>query len=65
MCTPTDHAMLSHVLQYALVGSKNTVSEQLAQFVEKTEVDELIVSMPIHNVDARLTSVSLLAEIMH
>jgi luciferase family oxidoreductase group 1 len=65
ICAPADRAMLSHVLQYALVGSKATVAEQLAKFVGKTEVDELIVSMPIHNLEARLKSVSLLAEIMH
>ena len=63
ICSEADYAMLAHVLRYALVGSKATVTTQLARFVEATEVDELIVSMPIHNVEARLKSVALLAEV--
>ena len=63
ICSEADYAMLSHVLRYALVGSKATVTTQLAKFVEATEVDELIVSMPIHNLEARLKSVALLAEV--
>ena len=45
--TATDEAMLSNVLRYALVGSKETVQNKLAQFVEATGIDEIIVSMPI------------------
>ena len=63
ICSEADYAMLSHVLRYALVGSKATVAAQLAKFLEATEVDEVIVSMPIHNLEARLKSVALLAEI--
>jgi luciferase family oxidoreductase group 1 len=63
ICTKADQAMLSHILRYAMVGSKQTVADKLSQFIEATEVDELIVSMPIHNIQARLKSVQLLAEI--
>jgi luciferase family oxidoreductase group 1 len=62
ICTDADQAMLSHILRYALVGSPQTVAEKLNQFIEATEVDELIVSMPIHDINARLKSVRMLAQ---
>lgn len=63
ICTEADQAMLSHILRYAMVGSKQTVSDKLSQFIKATEVDELIVSMPIHDIQARLKSIQLLAEV--
>jgi luciferase family oxidoreductase group 1 len=62
ICTPADQAMLSNILRYALVGSKQTVTDKLSQFIDATKVDELIVSMPIHNMQARLNSAKMLAE---
>ncbi|WP_394222343.1 LLM class flavin-dependent oxidoreductase [Alteromonas gracilis] len=62
-CSASDEAMLSNVLRYALVGSKETVKNKLAQFIEATDVDEIIVSMPIYDIDARLFSVKAFAEI--
>ncbi|WP_293748032.1 LLM class flavin-dependent oxidoreductase [uncultured Paraglaciecola sp.] len=62
ICTDADQAMLSNILRYAMVGSKQTVTDKLSQFIEATNVHELIVSMPIHDANARLKSVQLLAE---
>lgn len=62
ICTAADQAMLANILRYALVGSKQTVTDKLSQFIESTQVDEIIVSMPIHDINARLKSVQLLAE---
>ena len=62
ICTEAEQGMLSHILRYAMVGSKQTVTDKLSQFIEATQVDELIVSMPIHNMQARLKSVQMLAE---
>jgi alkanesulfonate monooxygenase SsuD/methylene tetrahydromethanopterin reductase-like flavin-dependent oxidoreductase (luciferase family) len=45
-----------------MVGSKQTVTDKLSQFVEATNVDEVIVSMPIHDMQARLKSVQMLSE---
>jgi len=61
VCNDADQAMLSHILRYAVVGSKQTVRDKLSQFIEATEVDELIVSMPIHDIQARLKSAEMLA----
>ncbi len=55
--------MVDHVLQFALVGTKASIKSKLSSFIEATEVDELIVSFPIHDNDARLKSLRLLAEL--
>ena len=62
ICTAADQAMLSNILRYAMVGSKQTVTDKLSQFIEATNVDEVIVSMPIHDINARVKSVQMLAE---
>lgn len=54
---------VEHTLRYAAVGSPATVSEKLGAFLDATGADELIVSMPIHDVAARLRSVELFADL--
>lgn len=54
---------VEHTLRYALVGSKATVSEKLSDFVTRVRPDELIVSMPIHDLGARIRSLELMAEV--
>ena len=63
ICTAADQAMLSNILRYALVSSKQTVIDKLSQFIEATNVDKIIMSMPIHNMQAHLRSTKTLAEI--
>jgi len=58
-----DKQMVDHVLKYALVGTKESVKPKLERFIEATGIDELIVSLPIHNNDARLKSLTLMAEL--
>jgi alkanesulfonate monooxygenase SsuD/methylene tetrahydromethanopterin reductase-like flavin-dependent oxidoreductase (luciferase family) len=62
ICSVADQGMLSNILRYAMVGSKQTVTDKLSKFIEATNVDEVIVSMPIHDMQARLKSLQLLAE---
>jgi len=59
---PEKH-MVEHMLQYAVVGSKASVAFQIERFIEATGIDELIISMPIHDADARLKSLNLMAEV--
>lgn len=61
--SPSEKHMVEHMLQYAMVGSKASVAFKLARFIELTGVDELIVSMPIHDPQARLKSLLLMAEV--
>lgn len=61
--SPSEKHMVEHMLQYAVVGSKASVAFKLSSFLSATKVDELIVSMPIHDPEARLKSLRLMAEV--
>src|SRR3546814_13907200 len=52
---------VEHTLRYAAVGAPATLEAKLSGFLAETGADELIVSMPIHDIDARLRSVALFA----
>jgi luciferase family oxidoreductase group 1 len=54
---------VEHTLQYAMVGSSAKIGEQLSEFLRVTGADELIVSMPIHDLQARLRSVEIFAAV--
>lgn len=54
---------VEHTLQYAVVGSPSTAREKLSRFLKDTGADELIVSTPIHDVEARLNSLRLMANV--
>jgi len=59
--TPHEKIGIEHTFQYALVGSPETVCEKADRFLELTQVDELIVSLPIYDLDKRLRGVEILA----
>ncbi|HEX2148068.1 MAG TPA: LLM class flavin-dependent oxidoreductase [Pseudorhizobium sp.] len=59
--TEMERMSVEHTLRFAAVGSPARIEAQLSQFLQETRADELIVSMPIHDVDARLRSVELFA----
>ncbi|ETX10329.1 alkane 1-monooxygenase [Marinomonas ushuaiensis DSM 15871] len=61
--SPSEKHMVDHMLQYAVVGSKASVAFKLSSFLDATQVDELIVSMPIHDPEARLKSLRLMADV--
>jgi len=52
---------VENTLRYALVGAPATAEAKLRQFIRDTEADEVIISMPIHDIEARLRSVELFA----
>lgn len=56
-----ERAGVEHTLRYAVVGSKATVAAKLADFLGATGADELIISMPVHDIQARLRSVGYFA----
>ena len=56
---PEEQQMVDHMLQYAVVGSPETINRTLENFLAATGADELIVSMPIYDIEARLKSVEI------
>ena len=61
--TPQETASIDNMLRYAMIGSADTITEKLGAFLRETAADELIVSMPIHDIDARLKSLDLFASV--
>ncbi|MGO7366310.1 LLM class flavin-dependent oxidoreductase [Rhizobium leguminosarum] len=59
--SPMEKMNVEHTLRYAVVGSPKTAEAKLTEFLQETQADEVIISMPIHDIEARLTSVELFA----
>ena len=59
--TEAEKYNVEHTLQYAIVGSPKTAERDLTDFIRVTGIDELIISMPVADVDARLKSIELFA----
>ena len=53
---------VDHAMTYAVVGGPETIKTKLDRFIDQTNADEVIVSMPTYDMDARLKSVRLFAE---
>jgi luciferase family oxidoreductase group 1 len=56
---------VEHTLRYAIVGSPDTAARKLDALMAEVAPDEVIVSTPIHDLDARLRSVELFAGLRH
>jgi len=54
---------VEHTLRYAVIGAPATARSRLNTFLEMTGADELIISMPIHSVEARLRSTEIFADL--
>jgi len=59
--SPMEKMNVEHTLRYAVVGSPQTAEAKLTAFLEETQADEVIISMPIHDIEVRLRSVELFA----
>jgi luciferase family oxidoreductase group 1 len=57
-------AHVDQMLTFTAMGTTEDVGEYLVQFVERTMADELITAHHAPDIDARLRSVELLAEVM-
>lgn len=61
--TPEEKLQASAMLACSFAGSRDTVRRGLADFIERTEVDEVIVASAIYDHAARLHSYEIVAEI--
>ena len=60
--SPSEKRQASGMLACSIVGSRDTVRAGLAQLIERTGADELMVAAAIHDDAARLRSYEILAE---
>lgn len=58
------HPTINQMLKYSFVGSKNTVKRKVQEFLEETEVDELIAVSNMYSIEDRIKSTRLFSEIM-
>lgn len=58
------HPALMPKLKYSFVGSKETVKKQIKAFLAETDVDELIDASAMYDINDRIKSARLFAEIM-
>jgi luciferase family oxidoreductase group 1 len=58
------HPTLNQMLKYSFVGSRQTVKNQIKAFLAETGVDELIVASTMYDINDRMKSARLFAEIM-
>ncbi|MBE3570291.1 MAG: LLM class flavin-dependent oxidoreductase [Bacillales bacterium] len=58
-----EKAAVRHQVYFSFVGSKKTVKEELQTFLDKTQVDEIMVVSHIYDHSARLRSYKILSEI--
>jgi luciferase family oxidoreductase group 1 len=61
--TPQEKFQVSHMLTYSIVGSPETVRAGLQRFIALTNADELMVTAPIFDHQARRRSYEILAAI--
>jgi len=58
------HPQVQQMLKYSFIGSKATVKAQVQEFMEQTQADELIAVTNIYDINDRIRSYELFAEIM-
>ena len=61
--TPEEQAGLDHAFSEAIVGSRATVKEGIRSFLERTGLDELMITAAIYDHEARLRSFEIVAEV--
>ncbi len=61
--SPAEREGVQRALRYAVVGNSESVSEQVEEFLELTQVEELILSSQIYNHSARCYSYQIAGEI--
>jgi len=62
LASTQEQVMLEHALSCSVVGDADTVRKGVADFIARTQADEVIVTAMIHDHAARLRSFEILAE---
>ncbi len=63
--TDYEKAHVMHMLAGSFIGSANTIHRDIRQFVDTTGINELMVNAHIFDLDAKLHSYELVAEVMN
>jgi alkanesulfonate monooxygenase SsuD/methylene tetrahydromethanopterin reductase-like flavin-dependent oxidoreductase (luciferase family) len=63
--TPMEKHQAAHMLQYAIVGSAETVRKGLEDFVALTKADELMIVTSLYDHSARIRSYEIVAGLLN
>ncbi len=63
-CSPMERAMIDHSLAQSYVGSAETVGRGLERFIAKMQPDELMISGHFYDLQDRIRSIELTAQIL-
>jgi len=63
--SPEVQQALKGMTAYTFIGSKQTLLEKLSKFIDETGIDELMIASHIYDIEAKLKSFSIVAEIMN
>jgi alkanesulfonate monooxygenase SsuD/methylene tetrahydromethanopterin reductase-like flavin-dependent oxidoreductase (luciferase family) len=64
LMTEQEHFHVNQMTACSFIGSKSKVESELKQFINYTQVDELMVTSPIYNHIDKLKSFQLLKEVV-
>jgi len=59
-----EEAYVRHMTSYAFIGTKETVKREISLFIERYRLNEIMITSPIYDQEARLYSTRMFAEIM-
>ncbi len=62
-CSLAEKAMIDRALACSFIGSPDTVQQDMAEFIKRTQPDELIVTAAVYDHASRLRSFELLSEL--
>lgn len=60
---PMEEAALQQMIQYTFIGGSEKVKTELEQFIEITQIDELMITTAVYEHEARLHSYEILAQL--
>ncbi|MDB5249400.1 MAG: luciferase [Segetibacter sp.] len=61
--TEPERAAILQMMKYSFIGGPSTVQQKLQQFLDQTQVDEIMITSHIYEHEARLHSYEILAQI--
>lgn len=62
--TVNEEAHIRQMTSCSFIGTKETVKRELARFIERYEIDEIMISAPIYHLEDKLKSIAYFSEVM-
>jgi luciferase family oxidoreductase group 1 len=63
--TPQEEAAVKQMMTYSFIGSKETIQKGLQTFLDKTQVDEIMIASYIYDQEAKIHSYKIISELFY